>query len=69
MMMGTTSDGSGVAVTRPLSVNALAFSGMLVAKSEEELEGVKREGVGKILRSVGLESVHELQVAGMLVDD
>ncbi|KAJ7691257.1 ATP adenylyltransferase [Mycena rosella] len=47
-----------------LSVNALAFAGMLLVKSERELEAVKTEGVGKILRAVGLESVHELQVQG-----
>lgn len=44
----------------PLSVNALGFAGMLLVKSEQELEAVKLEGVGKILRDVGLESVHDL---------
>lgn len=47
-----------------LSVNALGYAGMLLVKSEEELEIVKRETVGKILRGVGLASVHELQVEG-----
>lgn len=47
-----------------VSVNALGFAGLLLVKSEEELEAVKKEGVGKILRGVGLESVHDLQVAG-----
>ncbi|KAJ7187952.1 ATP adenylyltransferase-domain-containing protein [Mycena filopes] len=47
-----------------LSVNALAFAGMMLVKSERELEAVKTEGVDKILRAVGLESVHELQVQG-----
>ncbi|KAJ7282976.1 ATP adenylyltransferase-domain-containing protein [Mycena rebaudengoi] len=47
-----------------LSVNALAFAGMLLVKSERELDAVKTEGVGKILRAVGLESVHDLQVQG-----
>ncbi|KAJ7045808.1 ATP adenylyltransferase-domain-containing protein [Mycena alexandri] len=47
-----------------LSVNALAFAGMMLVKSERELEAVKKEGVSKILRAVGLESVHELQVQG-----
>ncbi|KAJ6625891.1 ATP adenylyltransferase-domain-containing protein [Mycena sp. CBHHK59/15] len=51
-----------------LSVNALAFAGMLLVKSERELEAVKTEGVGKILRAVGLESVHELQVAGTILN-
>ena len=47
-----------------LSVNALGFAGMLLVKSEEELEAVKREGTRKILRDVGLESVHHIQVEG-----
>ena len=40
-----------------LSVNALGFAGMLLAKSEQEVEAVKRESIGKILQSVGLENV------------
>lgn len=47
-----------------LSVNALGYAGMLLVKSEKELDAVKNEGVGKILRDVGLESVHDIQVAG-----
>lgn len=47
-----------------VSVNALGFAGMLLVKNEEEMEAIKREGVGEILRSVGLESVHDVQVAG-----
>lgn len=47
-----------------LSVNALGYAGMLLVKSEDELELVKKEGVCKILKSVGLESVHDIQVAG-----
>ena len=46
-----------------LSVNALGFAGMLLVKSERELEAVKREGIAKILKSVGLESVHDRQVS------
>ncbi|KAJ3489038.1 hypothetical protein NLI96_g2403 [Meripilus lineatus] len=46
-----------------LSVNALGFAGMLLVKCEEELQAVRKEGVGKILRGVGLESVHEIQVS------
>ncbi|KAI0074645.1 hypothetical protein K474DRAFT_1647701 [Panus rudis PR-1116 ss-1] len=45
-----------------LSINALGFAGMLLVKSERELEAVRREGVGRILRGVALESVHDLQV-------
>ena len=45
-----------------LSVNALGFAGMLLAKSEQEVEAVKRESIGKILQSVGLENVHDGQV-------
>ncbi|KAI0779321.1 HIT-like protein [Fomes fomentarius] len=44
-----------------LSVNALGFAGMLLVKSEGELEAVKQEGVGKILRDVALESTLEAQ--------
>jgi ATP adenylyltransferase len=47
-----------------VSVNALGFAGMLLVKSEEELEAVKSESVGNILKGVGVGSVHELQVAG-----
>jgi len=47
-----------------LSVNSLGFAGMLLAKSDAELEAIKKEGVGAILKSVGLESVHDVQVAG-----
>lgn len=45
-----------------LSVNALGFAGMLLVKSERELEAVKKEGVLRILESVTLKSVHEQQV-------
>lgn len=47
-----------------LSVNSLGYAGMLLVKSDKEMEAVKSEGVGKILRGVGLESVHDLQIAG-----
>jgi ATP adenylyltransferase len=47
-----------------ISVNALAYAGMLLVKTDEELERVKAHGIGKILRGVGLESVHDVQVAG-----
>jgi ATP adenylyltransferase len=47
-----------------LSINSLGFAGMLLVKSEAELEAVKSEKVGDILKGVGLQSVHDLQVAG-----
>ena len=47
-----------------LSVNALGFAGMLLAKNDAELEAIKKIGIGFVLRSVGLESVHDVQVAG-----
>ncbi|PCH43417.1 ATP adenylyltransferase [Wolfiporia cocos MD-104 SS10] len=47
------------ATGEPLSVNALGFAGMLLVKSERELDAVKEEGLGAILRAVGLESVQE----------
>ena len=48
----------------PLGVNALGFAGLLLVKSADELEAVRAEGPGNVLRGVGCESVHELQVAG-----
>ncbi|KAJ3791134.1 ATP adenylyltransferase-domain-containing protein [Lentinula aff. detonsa] len=51
-----------------LSVNSMGFAGMLLVKSERELEAVKTEGLGKILRSVALQSVHDIQVAGVTKD-
>lgn len=51
-----------------LSVNAMAFAGMLLVKSQAELEAVKNEGVGNILRGVCLESVHDLQVKGTSIE-
>lgn len=47
-----------------LSVNAVGFAGMLLVKSECELEAVINEGPAKILRGVSLESVHDTQVEG-----
>ena len=47
-----------------LSVNSLGFAGMLLVKSEKELEAVTKEGVGEILRGTGVGSIHELQVQG-----
>ncbi|KAJ4483179.1 ATP adenylyltransferase-domain-containing protein [Lentinula aciculospora] len=51
-----------------LSVNSMGFAGMLLVKSERELEAVKVEGLGKILRAVALQSVHDIQVAGITKD-
>ncbi|KAA1476064.1 hypothetical protein DENSPDRAFT_806627 [Dentipellis sp. KUC8613] len=54
----------------PLSINALGFAGMLLVKSHEELEAVRLEGPAAILRAVGCQSVHEIQVNdGPAVDD
>ncbi|TEB30343.1 hypothetical protein FA13DRAFT_1733653 [Coprinellus micaceus] len=47
-----------------LPVNSLGFAGMLLVKSEKELEAVKEETIGKILRGVGLESVLDQQCDG-----
>lgn len=52
-----------------LSVNALAFAGHLLAKSQDELDAIVEEGVGKILRQVGMESVHDKQVGGEAQDE
>jgi len=51
-----------------ISVNSMGFAGMLLVRSEGELEAVKREGVAHILRSVALESVHNLQVEGTALE-
>ncbi|OCH91438.1 hypothetical protein OBBRIDRAFT_818769 [Obba rivulosa] len=45
-----------------LSVNALGFAGLLLVKSEGELEAVRKESVKNILKCVALESVHDQQV-------
>jgi ATP adenylyltransferase len=37
-----------------MSVNALGFAGMLLVKSEEDLEGVKREGALNVLAGVAV---------------
>ncbi|KAG1746135.1 ATP adenylyltransferase-domain-containing protein [Suillus lakei] len=47
-----------------LSVNSLGFAGMLMVRSESERQALEQEKIGKVLRGVGVESVHELQVAG-----
>ena len=44
-----------------LNINALGFAGMLLVKSEQEIEAVKRESISKILRSVGLEISDSLE--------
>ena len=51
-----------------LSINSMGFAGMLLAKNEDELEAMKREGINKILRAVALESVHDIQVEGTALD-
>ncbi|KXN91000.1 5',5'''-P-1,P-4-tetraphosphate phosphorylase 2 [Leucoagaricus sp. SymC.cos] len=48
-----------------ISVNSLGYAGMLLVKTDEELERVKSHGIGKILQGVGLQSVHDVQVAGV----
>lgn len=51
-----------------LSVNALGFAGLLLVKSDEELQAVQNEGVRDILKTVGLKSVHDIQVAGTALE-
>ena len=51
-----------------ISVNALGFAGMILVKSERELEAVKKEGLINILKAVGVPSVHDLQVEGTAVE-
>lgn len=52
-----------------LSVNALGYAGYLLAKSPEELDGVIAQGVGHILRQVGMESVQDKLVIGEAQDE
>lgn len=47
-----------------IPINSLGFAGMLLVKSDEEMEAVKREGISEILRDVALKSVHDTQVEG-----
>jgi len=47
-----------------LSVNSLGFAGMLLVKNDEELEAVKTEGVGKILRGVSVANVQDVLLKG-----
>jgi len=51
-----------------LGVNALGFAGMLLVKNDMELEALKNGGIGEILLSVGLRSIHDLQVAGTSIE-
>ncbi|KAG7098802.1 hypothetical protein E1B28_000707 [Marasmius oreades] len=51
-----------------LNINSLGFAGMFLVKSDEELEAVKKEGVTKILRAVGVGNVHDEQVKGVTED-
>ena len=47
-----------------LAINSLGFAGMILVKSEAERQELEEEKIGTILRGVGLESVHDMQVAG-----
>ncbi|KAG8833031.1 bifunctional AP-4-A phosphorylase/ADP sulfurylase, partial [Serendipita sp. 399] len=42
-----------------LSINSLGFGGMLLVKSNQELERVKSVGIGRILSTVGMEPLKE----------
>jgi ATP adenylyltransferase C-terminal domain len=42
-----------------LSVNSLGYAGLLLVKSEDELEKVKGVGIGRILSRVGMEPLKE----------
>jgi sulfate adenylyltransferase (ADP) / ATP adenylyltransferase len=47
-----------------LSINSHAFAGILLVKSDDELEALIAEGPGNLLKAVTYESMHELQVSG-----
>ena len=59
-----------LAATRePLAVNALGFAGMLLVKSARERAAVAAEGVGAILRGVGMECALEARADEHVVAD
>lgn len=49
-------------------VNSLGYAGMMLVKSDSDLEEIKKVGPAEILRGVGVESVHDLQVSGSSLD-
>ncbi|KZO92600.1 HIT-like protein [Calocera viscosa TUFC12733] len=51
-----------------LSINALGFAGMLLVKSEKELEAVRKEGVSVILRGVGCERISDAEIAPQITE-
>jgi ATP adenylyltransferase len=55
---GTTEEDAAYTPQR-LSVNALGFAGMLLAKSDAELRAIKERGVAELLTQVGVPRVEE----------
>ncbi|KAI6134524.1 ATP adenylyltransferase-domain-containing protein [Pisolithus croceorrhizus] len=51
-----------------IHVNSLGYAGMMLVKSHSDLEEIKKVGPAEILRGVGVESVHDLQVSGSLLE-
>ncbi|EJT97407.1 ATP adenylyltransferase [Dacryopinax primogenitus] len=51
-----------------LSINALGFAGMLLVKSERELDAVRKEGVSVILRGVGCAPIRDAELAPQITE-
>ncbi|KAI6104044.1 ATP adenylyltransferase-domain-containing protein [Pisolithus croceorrhizus] len=51
-----------------IHVNSLGYAGMMLVKNHSDLEEIKKVGPAEILRGVGVESVHDLQVSGSLLE-
>lgn len=51
-----------------IHVNSLGYAGMMLVKSHSDLEEIKKVGPAEILRGVGVESVHDLQVSGSFLE-
>lgn len=52
------------AIELTLSINSLGYAGMLLVKSDEEMDKVKRVGIGRILSQVGMEPLREADDKG-----
>ncbi|KAI6040311.1 ATP adenylyltransferase-domain-containing protein [Pisolithus marmoratus] len=51
-----------------IHVNSLGYAGMMLVKCHSDLEEIKKIGPAEILRGVGVESVHDLQVSGSFLE-
>lgn len=59
----TTADADAAYTPQRLSVNALGFAGMLLAKSDAEMQAIRARGVIELLTQVGVPRVEDKQEA------